>query len=122
MQNMPDFRFLFLVDPVVLKKSDVKLSMEWQTIKDYLGMSFYTFIKTGTHSHTHLLAHTHTHRTIRTQTLICNLCHTSKMIMNTQSELNQSVEKLPSKIAEKVVVYSTYHTLSYVCNNLHCNN
>ncbi len=61
MQNMPDFRFLFPVDPVVLKKSDVKLSMEWQTIKDYLGMSFYTFIKTGTHSHTHLLAHTHTH-------------------------------------------------------------
>ncbi len=42
------------------------------------------------------------------------------MITNTQSELNQSVEKLPSKIAEKVVGYSTYHTLSYVCNNLHC--
>ncbi len=68
MQNMSDFRFLFPVDPVVLKKSDVKLSMEWQTIKDYLGMSFYTFIKTGTHSHTHSLAHSHTHTQNNTHT------------------------------------------------------
>ncbi len=68
MQNMPDFHFLFPVDPVVFKKSDVKLSMEWHTIKDYLGMSFYKFIKTGTHSHTHLLAHTHTHTQNNTHT------------------------------------------------------
>ncbi len=61
MQNMPDFRFLFPVDPVVLKKSDVKLSMEWQTIKDYLGMSFYTFIKTGKHTHTHTHTQNNTH-------------------------------------------------------------